>query len=87
MKKQETPMNTRAMRTALVTAAMLAAAPSAVAAHAGHAGDHGWLFGALQPLLAVDHALAGLFVAGVVAALLVTVGVWTRTRAGARRLG
>jgi hydrogenase/urease accessory protein HupE len=30
--------------------------------HAGHAGDHGWLAGAAQPLLALDHFLAGLFV-------------------------
>lgn len=40
-------------------------------AHAGHAGDHGWLAGALQPLLSVDHLLAGLFVA-----LLLSVGLW-----------
>jgi hydrogenase/urease accessory protein HupE len=40
-------------------------------AHAGHAGDHGWLAGALQPLLSVDHLMAGLFVAAVV-----SVGLW-----------
>ena len=34
-------------------------------AHDGHAGDHGWLTGALQPLLSPDHFLAGLLVAGV----------------------
>jgi hydrogenase/urease accessory protein HupE len=37
---------------------------SILLAHAGHAGDHGWLAGALQPLLALDHLLAGLFVGG-----------------------
>jgi hydrogenase/urease accessory protein HupE len=37
---------------------------SMLLAHAGHAGDHGWLAGALQPLLSLDHLAAGLFVAG-----------------------
>jgi hydrogenase/urease accessory protein HupE len=37
---------------------------STLMAHAGHAGDHGWLAGALQPLLSLDHLSAGLFVAG-----------------------
>jgi hydrogenase/urease accessory protein HupE len=50
-------------------------------AHAGHAGDHGWLAGALQPMLSVDHLLAGLFVAAVV-----SVGLWRlahrRSKAG-----
>jgi hydrogenase/urease accessory protein HupE len=32
------------------------------ALHQGHAGDHGWLAGAAQPLLSLDHFLAGLFV-------------------------
>jgi len=36
-------------------------------AHAGHAGDHGWLSGAAQPLLSVDHFLAALFVVVAVA--------------------
>lgn len=36
---------------------------SALAAHLGHAGDHGWLAGAMQPTLSLDHFLAGLFVA------------------------
>jgi hydrogenase/urease accessory protein HupE len=40
-------------------------------AHAGHAGDHGWLSGALQPLLSVDHLLAGLLVA-----VVLSVGLW-----------
>jgi hydrogenase/urease accessory protein HupE len=39
-------------------------------AHAGHAGDHGWLAGALQPLLSLDHLLAGLFVAVVLSVAL-----------------
>ena len=46
-------------------------------AHAGHAGDHGWLAGALLPLLSVDHLLAGLFVAAVVSA-----GLWRLTHRG-----
>lgn len=41
--------------------------PTPLWAHEGHAGDHGWLAGATQPLLSVDHFLAGLFVAIVVA--------------------
>jgi hydrogenase/urease accessory protein HupE len=48
-------------------------------AHAGHPGDHGWLAGALQPLLSVDHLLAGLFVAAVV-----SVGLWRLTRRGSK---
>jgi hydrogenase/urease accessory protein HupE len=32
-------------------------------AHAGQVGDHGWLAGALQPLLGVDHLVAAIFVA------------------------
>jgi len=35
-------------------------------AHAGHGGDHGWLAGALQPLLGLDHLLAAIFVAAIV---------------------
>ncbi len=48
-------------------------------AHAGHAGDHGWLAGALQPLLSVDHLLAGLFVAAVV-----SVGLWRLAHRGSK---
>jgi hydrogenase/urease accessory protein HupE len=36
-------------------------------AHEGHAGDHGWLAGAAQPLLSWDHFAAGVFVLLVVA--------------------
>jgi hydrogenase/urease accessory protein HupE len=39
-------------------------------AHAGHAGDHGWLVGAAQPLLSWDHFAAAVFVV-----LLVAVGL------------
>ena len=31
-------------------------------AHAGHAGDHGWLAGAAQPLLSWDHFVPAVFV-------------------------
>lgn len=48
-------------------------------AHAGHAGDHGWLAGALQPLLSVDHLLAGLFVAAVASA-----GLWRLAHRGSK---
>lgn len=37
-------------------------APVALAAHDGHGGHHGWLAGALQPLLSLDHLAAALFV-------------------------
>lgn len=46
------------------------ASPLPLYAHPGHAGDHGWLAGALQPLLAPDHFLAGVFVA-----LVLTLGI------------
>jgi hydrogenase/urease accessory protein HupE len=36
--------------------------PASLWAHEGHAGDHGWLAGATEPLLSLDHFLAGLFV-------------------------
>ena len=44
---------------------------SMLLAHAGHAGDHGWLAGALQPLLSLDHLGAGIFVAGLLSLGLV----------------
>jgi hydrogenase/urease accessory protein HupE len=53
---------------------------SILLAHAGHAGDHGWLAGALQPLLSLDHFLAGLFVAG-----LFSLGLWRLALRGSRR--
>jgi len=48
--------------------------PTAVAAHAGHAGDHGFLYGALQPLLSLDHLLAAVVVAAVVAVMSAVAG-------------
>ena len=53
---------------------------SILLAHAGHAGDHGWLAGALQPLLSLDHLLAGLFVAGLLS--LGLAGALRRSRRG-----
>lgn len=55
-------MKTVTMRCAALVGVLWAAAPAAAMAHEGHAGDHGWLQGALQPLLSVDHLLAGLVV-------------------------
>ena len=49
-------------------------------AHAGHAGDHGWLAGALQPLLSLDHLLAALFLAVVFSA-----GLWRLVPRASRR--
>lgn len=48
-------------------------------AHAGHAGNHGWLAGALQPLLSADHLAAALFVAGAL-----SVGLWGLLRRAKR---
>lgn len=62
----------------LTLLAMLAASPATAAAHEGHAGNHGFLFGALQPLLSLDHLAAGLFVAG---AGTVVVALMARIRA------
>jgi hydrogenase/urease accessory protein HupE len=53
---------------------------SILLAHAGHAGDHGWLAGALQPLLSIDHLLAGVFVAALLSVGLSTVA--RRSRRG-----
>jgi len=53
----------------------------ALLAHAGHAGDHGWLTGALEPLSSLDHFLAGLFVA-----VLLSIGL-VRLALPARRKG
>jgi len=44
--------------------------PGVLHAHDGHAGHHGWLVGAVQPLLSLDHFLAGVFVAVVGSAAL-----------------
>jgi len=53
---------------------------SILLAHAGHAGDHGWLAGALQPLLSLDHFLAGLFVALVLSLGLGSLVQWMRRK-------
>jgi hydrogenase/urease accessory protein HupE len=42
-------------------------------AHEGHAGDHGWLAGAAQPLLSWDHFAAGVFVLLVVSVAVAVV--------------
>lgn len=52
----------------------LVAAPVALAAHEGHAGDHGWLWGALQPLLSLDHLMAALVVLSVGAVAFAALG-------------
>ena len=53
------------MRCAVLVGALAAASPSAAFAHDGHAGHHGWLAGAMEPLLSLDHFLAALFVMAV----------------------
>jgi hydrogenase/urease accessory protein HupE len=69
-------------RRPLLTLALTLATPLALAAHEGHTGTHGWLAGALQPLLGLDHFLAGTFVA-----IVITLGVWRlgRSRSVAER--
>lgn len=64
----------RRTRSSLLAGALALASPVPLLAHAGHAGDHGWLAGALQPLLAPDHFLAGVFVALVLALGIAVVG-------------
>jgi hydrogenase/urease accessory protein HupE len=66
-------LKTKSMRSALLAGGALLTAPLALSAHEGHAGDHGWLVGAVQPLLSLDHLLAGVFVALVFTIGLVTV--------------
>jgi hydrogenase/urease accessory protein HupE len=58
-------MKTLLKRSMCVGFALLLAAAPAVRAHEGHAGHHGWLAGASQPLLSWDHFLAAVFVVGV----------------------
>ncbi len=41
-------------------------APAGLWAHVGHGAEHGWLAGAAQPFLSLDHLLAGASVALVV---------------------
>lgn len=75
-------MKTLTSRVTVLAIGLSLALPAALSAHEGHAGDHGWLAGAAQPLLSLDHFLAGLFVA-VVATLGVT--ALARHAAGVRR--
>ena len=63
----------------------LMATPVAVSAHEGHAGHHWWLQGALQPLLSLDHLLAGLTVLGVGAVAFATLGRAVAARREAAR--
>ena len=58
-------MTTLARRLTTLLAALALALPAALSAHAGHAGGHGWLEGAAQPLLSLDHLLAGLVLVAV----------------------
>ena len=61
---------------------MPAALPLAAVAHEGH-GAHGWLQGALQPLLSLDHLLAGLLVLVVGTAAFALLGrAWACRREG-----
>jgi hydrogenase/urease accessory protein HupE len=71
-------------RSALAAALAALATPLALAAHEGHAGDHGWLAGAAEPLLSWDHFLAGAFAALVVAVGVAAVGRLTRGTASQR---
>jgi len=60
---------------ALIAGLGMLASPIAVAAHPGHGqGDHGWLLGAIQPFLSLDHLLAAAFVLGVGAVGTVALG-------------
>ena len=57
--------------------------PIAVAAHPGHGqGDHGWLFGAIQPFLRSDHLLAPACVVGVGAVGSFALGRQRASRSG-----
>jgi hydrogenase/urease accessory protein HupE len=53
---------------------MMTTSIALAAAHAGHAGDHGWLAGAAQPLLSWDHLAAAVFVVLLVAIGLAALG-------------
>lgn len=56
-------MKTVRGRVALSAVALGLLPPAPLWAHTGHAGEHAWLAGAAQPMLSLDHFLAGLFVA------------------------
>lgn len=73
---------------ALLGSLALVALPGEALAHAGHAGDHGLLFGALQPLLSVDHFLSALLVVAVGGVVVAALGVArARVRRRAERKG
>lgn len=72
-------MKTLMMRSVTLVGALSAAVPGALMAHDGHGAHHGWLAGALQPLLSVDHLLAALFVMAVLSA-----GLTALARRGAK---
>jgi len=59
-------MKTTLFRLASLAMGLSLVLPASLWAHGGHAGEHGWLAGAAQPLLSLDHFLAGLFIAVVV---------------------
>ena len=75
-------MKMRLTRIGLFAGALTLITPGAVIAHEGHAGDHGWLAGALQPLLSPDHFLAALLIV-LVGAVGVTGLAVSRTRSRA----
>lgn len=58
-------MKTMIMRCTALVGALSVLVPAAAQAHDGHGPHHGWLAGALQPLLSLDHFLAALFVMAV----------------------
>ena len=55
-----------------------------LAAHEGHGAEHGWLAGALQPFLSLDHLLAAVFVALTVSLGLLCLALAWRIAAPAR---
>lgn len=71
-------MRTEPTRALVIAGGLLAVAAEAVRGHETPAGEHGWLVGAAQPLLGVDHLLAALFVVAVVAVGLTHGAKWIR---------
>lgn len=67
-------MRTNIGRALLALLALTAVSPTAVWAHPGHHGNHSWLYGALQPFMALDHFLAALFVVGIGAVVFAVAG-------------
>jgi hydrogenase/urease accessory protein HupE len=77
---EEEEMRALVTRTLVGAAVSIAALPVPLSAHAGHAGEHGWLAGALQPLLSLDHLAAGVFVAVVLSTGLGTLAYRMRAK-------